>query len=567
VAPAGLEPGRQHADGARAAPAPRSPRELKLRALGIGAGLLAALAAALYLTRPLAGQLPDAVPANREADVEHQLWAQWWFETAQAEGRPLFRSDVIHYPQQVDLSLADLNLSLLAAFALLERGGGWPLAWNALLLGACVLAAAAAWALARGGCARGDAAWLAAFAFAASAYWRACAANAWLYLAQTWVLPLALLAGARALRSRSARDAVVAALCAALVFHVTPIYFLYLLLLAAALAPWHASAVRAWSTGDGAGARLVAGVGVLALLVLPRAVPMFRAASVPLAVHSSPFDTHLSAGLVDLFFPWMNEPQPSPQWGFRGAYLGVVPIALGVYAWLHADVSQRRQLRPWLVSAAGFTVLAFGPYAVLGDVRVPLPGWLLAGLPGFSSLTNPWRMALPAVLCLVPPAAAGAAMLLRAADQRRRGLGLALAGGLALLHAADVGNAPPFPASMTLWRGEPAPVALALRDDGERTAVLDLSGHPKRNQRVHGRPIVSGWLPRVAKDVSDRTGVFVARVRRAPPDERADLLGRAGVGALVLSDTSGWRVRPDPARPGHFREDPIASAPDVGGTR
>jgi hypothetical protein len=524
------------------------------------------LAAALYLTRPLAGQLADAVPANREADVEHQLWAQWWFETALAEGRPLFRSDVIHYPQQVDLALADLNLSLLAEFAVLERALGTPLAWNALLLGACVLAAAAAWALAQGACARSDAAWLAAFAFAASAYWRASAANAWLYLAQIWVLPLALLAGARALRSRSALDAVVAALCAALVFHVTPIYFSYLVLLVAALAPWHAAAVRAWLVGEGAAARVGASVGVLALLVLPRALPMLRAASVPLAVHSSPFDTHLSAGFVDLFFPWMNEVQPSPEWGFRGAYLGAVPLALAVHAWLAGDASQRRQLRAWWVSAALFVALAFGPYAEIGGAHVPLPGWALAALPGFSALTNPWRMALPAGLCLLIPAAAGAAMLVREADRRRRGLGLALACGLAALHLIDVGNAPPFPTSMALRRDEPAPVALALRD-GEQSAVLDLSGHPKRNQRVHGRPIVSGWLPRVSKQVADRTASFVARVRRAPPDERADLLGGAGIGALIVSDTRGWRIRPDPARPGHWREDPIASTPDVEGVR
>jgi hypothetical protein len=293
---------------------------------------------------------------------------------------------------------------------------------------------------------------------------------------------------------------------------------------------------------------------------------MLRAAGAPLAVHSSPFETHLSAGFVDLLFPWMNEVQPSPEWGFRGAYLGIVPLALAIHAWLAGDASQRRQLRPWLASAAICAVLALGPYAAIGSVQVPLPAGLLAWLPGFSSLTNPWRMALPAGLCLLVPAAAGAAMLLRTADRRRRGLGLALACALALLHLMDVGNAPPFPASMALWRDEPAPVALALRD-GERSAVLDLSGHPKRNQRVHGRPIVSGWLPRVSKQVADRTAAFVARVRRAPVDERADLLGAQGVGALIVSDTRGWRVHPDPARPGHWREDPIALPPDVGGPR
>ena len=111
------------------------------------------------------------------------------------------------------------------------------------------------------------------------------------------------------------------------------------------------------------------------------------------------------------------------------------------------------------------------------------------------------------------------------------------------------------------------PPRVALRDEPEPYAVLDLSGHPKRNQRVHGRPIVSGWLPRVARSTADRTAAFVARVRRAAPGERADLLGAQGVGALVQSDTRGWRIRPDPARPGHYREDPIALPADLGGRR
>jgi hypothetical protein len=277
---------------------------------------------------------------------------------------------------------------------------------------------------------------------------------------------------------------------------------------------------------------------------------MALAARAPLFVHSSPFNTHLAAGPLELIWPWSAPATESPQWGFRGAYLCALPLLLSAWAVLRSTPEQRRPLLPWLTGAALFAVLALGPYAEIGRTRVPLPGWALAGLPGFSSLTNPWRFTLPAGLCLALPAAAGAAILLRAT-------GSWLAPGLAFLHLIDVGNAPPFPTSMALWVDEPAPIAVALAD-GERYGVLDLSRHPKRNQRSHGKPIVSAWLPRVARDSADASAQLVARVRAAEPGERADLLGELGIGALISDDTRGWRIVPDPARPGHYREDPIA---------
>jgi hypothetical protein len=528
-----------------------------VRRLGIVAGLVGFLAAALFLTRPLVGQLASAIPASLEADVEHQLWAQWWFGRALATGHPLFHTDVIHFPQQVDLSLADLNLALLADFWLVERVAGTLLTWNLLLLASCVLAGAGLWPLALRASGRRDAAWLAALCFAASAYWRACAANAWLYLAQGFVLPLALLAGARALRTRRRADAALVALAVALAFHLTPIYFLFLLLLAAVLAPWHAERVRAWVVGAGGAQRVAVFAGVLALLVLPRAWGMLRASQTLLVVHSSPFDSHLAARALELVSPWTSAVEASPRWGFRGAYLGAVPLALAAFAFARGDAAQRRRLAPWLGGALVFAVLALGPYAEVGGARVPLPFWALAQLPGFSQLTNPWRFALPSLLCLALPAGAGAAALARAADVRARGAGAALVIALGVVHVLEIGNAPPFPARMALWRDRPAPIATALRDDAELRAVLDLSRHPKRNQRTHGKAIVSGWLPRVAVRVVDETEQLVERVRAAPPGARADRLGASGIGAVIVDDTRGWRIRPDPERPGRFVEERI----------
>lgn len=531
--------------------------------MAVASGLVGYLAAALWLTWPLARELTWAVPAHWEADVVHQLWLQWWFAEAWASGRPLFRSELIYFPHGVDLQLADLNLALCGAFFVLERALGTTLAWNTLLLASLVLSGAAVWALAARCCGRGDAGWLAGLCFAASAYWRACAENAWLYLVQLWVLPLGLLAASRAARTARVRDAALAGLAAGLGFHVTPYYFLFLGLLGAALAPWFAPALRAWLAGPRGALRAAAAAGTCLALVLPRALPMWRAAGVDLVVHSAPGAVHLAAPLGELLWPWTAAREASPAWGFRGVYLGLVLcglVAVGVAA------GPRRRLAPWLASAALFLLLAQGSHAELFGARLPLPGLLLGALPGFSLLSNPWRFVLPALLGLALAGAYGAAALARGADRRLGGGGAALLVLLGALQALDVGLAPPFPRQAPLWRDEPAPIALWLRDTPEVRAVLDLSRHAKRNQRVHGKAIVSGWLPRVPRALQQETARFVESALRAPADERAALLGRRGIGAVIRDDTSGWRILPDPARPGGYRLEPLRAPGEAAGS-
>jgi hypothetical protein len=519
----------------------------------IAAGLGGYLLAALFLTRPLALELTRALPSHWEADVVHHLWLQWWFAEALATGRPLFHSDVLHFPQQVNLHLADFNLALNALFYALERIAGTLLAWNLLLLASCVASGGTAWALATRCCGRGDAGWLAGLLFAASAYWRACALNAWLYLVQLWVLPLGLLATAHALRTRRARDAALAGLAIGVSFHVTPYYFLFLLGLLALLAPWFAAPLRAWLRGPAALRRVGAAAGTCLLLVLPRALPMWQAAQEPLVVHSRPADAHLAARPVELVWPWSSAVEESPTWGFRGSHLGTT--LLGLLAFGAVAGVERRRLAPWLVSGGLFVLVALGPYAEIGSLRIPLPGLALSWLPGAATLTNPWRFVLPALLCLTLAASLAAAELLRRVEGRWRGAGLALVVLVGGIHVAEIGLAPPFPHQAPLWRDEEAPIARRLRDDVTLRAVLDLSRHAKRNQRVHGKAIVGGWLPRMPVAVQEETARLLESVRSATSEERAAVLGRHGIGAVILDDTRGWRIRPDPTRVGGFREE------------
>ena len=59
-------------------------------------------------TQPLA-----AVISHWDADIEHSLWLEWWFgRILETPGGDLFRTDMVTYPQVVDLHLADLNLAV-----------------------------------------------------------------------------------------------------------------------------------------------------------------------------------------------------------------------------------------------------------------------------------------------------------------------------------------------------------------------------------------------------------------------------------------------------------------------
>jgi hypothetical protein len=179
---------------------------------------------------------------------------------------------------------------------------------------------------------------------------------------------------------------------------------------------------------------------------------------------------------------------------------------------------------------------------------------VLSWLPGAATLTNPWRFALPATLALCVAASLVAAEALARAGLRRRAA-LCVVAALGALHAVEIGVVPPFPQRTPLWREQTAPIARLLRADPTLAAVLDLSRHAKRNQLVHGKAIVGGWLPRLPRSVEAETERLLEAVRRATPEERPSLLGRAGIGAVILDDQRGWRILPDPTRPGGYREE------------
>ena len=502
-------------------------------------GLLGYVLCAVALTWPLCAHLGDAVIAHWDKDVADALWSIWWFGVALASPEhALFHTHLLHHPFGVSLEFGDLNLAVVAPAWALSKLFGLAAAYDLMLLAGFVLAATCTRALARRLCGDRAAAWFAGLAYAASPYWLATACNGWIFYAQTWVLPLALLALLRAAERRTLASWGLAGAALGLAFHVQPYYFLYVAVLLPLLALLHARAVAAWlRLRGGVLGPLVAAVVVL-VVVLPRALPMYAVSGEEWVSHSGPLNTALAARPVEFVWPCRADVEARLKGvGYLVPYLGWTLLAAALAALLARDA--RRRAAPWLVTAGVMLVLALGPFAGEGE-QVRLPGWWLQHLPGFRFLTNHWRWSLPAVLCLsvaaamgIAAARGGAATDGSAVARRWRWLVPALS---ALL-LSEVVLVAPLPLAKPLLSVRPTAAARLVRDEPGVHAVLDLGAAPKLNQIVHGKPIVGGWVARLPADVAAKSdellrGFFALR----DPQAAYEYLAERGIDGVITGD-------------------------------
>jgi hypothetical protein len=352
----------------------------------VGAALLT-VGAFAALTFPLVTDPLGSVVSHWDADIEHSLWLEWWFgRILETPGGDLFRTDMVTYPQVVDLHLADLNLAVNGVSAALARILGLAGAYNALLLGSFALSAFFAARLALRLDGEPLAAGLAGLAFAASAYWQSSVLNGWGYLVHIWVFPLAFLTLLRARSDPGPRRFAGLGLSLALAFHVTPYYFVYLgVLMGLFLVPDAPRLLRGLRSQGGLAA-LAAFALPLALLVLPRAIPMVWAAAEPLSVHHGPQNTELAASLVELVVPSARVvAERADRVGFLVVFVGYVTTATIFVGW---SVSRRRRLYArWGIPGLLMLLLALGPELKLVDgapIGVPLPARWLQELPVFA---------------------------------------------------------------------------------------------------------------------------------------------------------------------------------------
>jgi hypothetical protein len=260
-------------------------------------------------------------------------------------------------------------------------------------------------------------------------------------------------------------------------------------------------------------------------------------------------NTELAARVEEFFVPASQAVAARvPDVGYLAVFLGYT--LLGVLVAGFWASRRRAEPLPWLLCAAFLLLLSLGPFAVLGGVRIPLPGYVIQSLPGFSGTTNHWRWSLPATFCLVLAASIGLRDLRRCSERVGRWVLPVVLG----LHLLEVALLHPFPRVKPAWEPRPVPAALLVQYLEDVDVVLDASGCAQLNQMAHGKAILGGVLPRIdAEAVRASRRIWRELEVRETLREQLQYLGGLGVDAVIVDSDRVALIRPDPRRPGSFR--------------
>ena len=521
---------------------------------------------ALILTYPLVFSPSSGAISHWTNDLEHSLWVQWWFASAMESPRlDLFHTDMIQFPNHVNLEFADINLAVCAAFYPLFKAmslvtghdvmASLFLTYNFTIWLSFTLAAGLMWRLAKRVCNSEGAAWAAGLLFAASPYWLCCVLNAWVYLIHIWTLPLVFLAILRARDTKRTVDFGLAGLCFGLIFHVSPYYFLFSCVLLVSILPWQIRRIASVAAEHRPSAvSLGAALCGVLIVVLPRVIPMLAASRAQYRVHHSPLNTVLGAEPSEMFLPsFADVAARVPSFGYLVVFLGYT--LLGVIL-LGLVLSDRRSVYwKWLVTGSAMMLLSVGPFLNLSvggtSFTVPLPDYLLHQLPGFAFMTNHWRWSLPGTFCFTIAFSIALADVSRFAEKRRASTGRWIIAVALSVFISESFLLFPFPVEKPTLKLRPTPIAHALKDEPAVKVVV--GGEGKLDQMIHGKAIVGGWLPRLDTETRKRTERLWGEISRRRGSALINYLGQLGVSALVVNPHQAVIITADEARPGTFK--------------
>jgi hypothetical protein len=479
--------------------------------------------------------LGTAFPGGPVAGVDgwQHVWHLWWVSSALSRGVSPFQTPLLYYPSGINLAIHPLNLTtgLLAAPATALAG---PVsAFNLALLAAFALSGFGAYLLALRAGASPGAAFVAGLLFTCSPFHTTKAYDGQLEMASlqwlalyAWLLLTALSAASTTIEPalercerrepqisvpqwlnclaqcyRSWRLALLAGLMLAVVGYASLYYLVYgavySLLVALIWLPWRSD--RRAVAGYLLRLLLVPTVAILALapLLLRLGAALAEVSGVGGGPDSAPSLLGArSANLVDFWLPSYLH----PLWGPAVARLGPLlhpdvsawNSALGYTALILAGVGcivAWPKAWRWLVVALTGLLLALGPELLVGPIHtgIPLPYQLLLLLPGMDVAQRPGHFVVLTCLALVPLAGLGLSHL--ATRYGRPAIAIAIA-------AAAIELAPPawplqrFTVDLVYTQLAATPGALlVLPVEIDRSDVL-------RDQIVHGRPLVGGYLAR-----------------------------------------------------------------------
>lgn len=438
-------------------------------------------------------------------------WTNWWVTRALSQGESLYRTQMMFYPQGVDLHF--LSFSWLNTFV------WWPLrsvvgnlaAYNFTVWWSWPLAGFGAYLLARELIDNRWAAFVAGLIYAFYPYHFA-QRNHLNLLSIQWI-PFSLLFLVRATRQGRLRDG----LYSGLFFAFSGLSSWHLLTLSAMLGglwvlyAWlierQAWSERAWR------ALIVLGV-TTAVLTGPLLVPLARemlaspAGQDPYLAKEGETQTDLAAFfLPNLYHPlWGDAAAPVHQRFLRNkdhaVALGYVPLALviyGLWRW-----RQNRKGQFWLIAFVIFWVLALGPFPRINGrpfPNIPLPYRLVGWSLPVRSLRNPERFNIMVGLCLALVAGGSAETIMQRLSKSRVPLGAVVLSFIILFEywswpfPTREPEIPTFYHRLALEAGEFAVADLPITND--------LSKRYMYYQTVHGKQTVTGHVSRPAEAAYD----------------------------------------------------------------
>ena len=465
-------------------------------------------AASLIYLAPTLPSMGSGIPGGAVAATDgwQHTWHLWWVAHALAQGLNPLQMSLLYYPTGVNLAIHPLNLTTGLLATPITLLAGPVVAFNIALLSGFTLTGLGGFLLSRRVGADPVPALIAGLLLTFTPFHVTKAYDGQLELVslQWMVLYVWLLLIA------AEEPGWLAPLLAGVMLGIvgyTSLYYLlysalYSLLCALLWLPWSSRRERMSATppGERIGAYLLRmlSIPVVALLVLVPLLLNLPAALAPYTLTDTPqLLTVRSANLLDFWLPSYLH----PLWGDLVARIGSI-LHPGISAWNHAlgystlllatlrSVMAWGQSWRWVVIAITGILLALGPTLFVGTINtgIALPYRLLLMLPGMELAQRPGHLVVLTVIALTPLAALSLNWLMA-----RFGLhALLLTVAVAAIELAPP-RWPIQPFSVdpiyTELAAHPGAI-LVLPNEIDSSAVL-------RDQMVHGRPLVGGYLARI----------------------------------------------------------------------
>lgn len=466
------------------------------------------LATSLIYLAPTLPSMGSGIPGGAVAATDgwQHTWHLWWVAHALSQGLNPLQMSLLYHPTGVNLAIHPLNLTTGLLVAPITLLAGPVVAFNIALLSGFTLTGLGGFLLSRRVGADPVPALIAGLLLTFAPFHVTKAYDGQLELVSLQWMVLYVWLLLIAAEERGWLAPLLAGVMLGIVGYTSLYYLLYSALYSLIFAllwlPWYSRRERvpAAPLGERMGAYLLRllSIPVIALLVLAPLLLNLPAALAPYTLTDTPhLLTIRSANLLDFWLPSYLH----PLWGDLVARLGRI-LHPDISAWNHAlgyttlllatirSVVVWGQSWRWIIIAITGILLALGPTLFIGTINtgIALPYRLLLMLPGMELAQRPGHLVILTIIALTPLAALGLNWLVARFGLRVILLTVAVA---AMEFAPPRWPIQPFSVDPIYTELAAHPGAImVLPNEIDSSAVL-------RDQMVHGRPLVGGYLARI----------------------------------------------------------------------